>query len=286
MKRYLKYSLAVSAVWLSLACTDRNQQKQHGATAPISIATDTLAYRLEFYKETSPYLAGETGEDTTFYAVRYPVFSSETDSLVRDAIFLEGEQEARHAAESFLSEYNSYAENERTRSSSALHSWFRRVDCAVALNIPGFLTLKNTVSEYTGGAHGIQIEVWSNYALQDSRLLSLSDLFQDTVVLQQIAEGYFRKQENLSDTSSYEDGYFFEDGVFALAANFGLVREGLLFHYNPYEIKAYAAGPTDLLVPYTALEAILTPMGKDLRSALQTSHKEADQSVKNHIEHL
>ncbi|MBD1422447.1 DUF3298 and DUF4163 domain-containing protein [Sphingobacterium chuzhouense] len=271
MKRKLIYSVGLGILLFTLSCVNGNKQTGNTSvqedTHPSS--NDTLGYHMEVFKEISPYFSGdETTIDTTFYAARYPVFSPEIDSLVRDAIFVDGEYNASQVAESFLGGFNEYAEEQIESENQAFHAWFRDQACEVVLNVSGFLTLKNIISEYTGGAHGIEIEIWSSYDIQNKRKLYLNDLFQDTLALRQIAEDYFRKQEQLSDTSSYGSAYFFEDETFKLADNFGMTPTGLLFHYNPYEIKSYAEGPTTLIIPYSALEDVMTTKGKRLLAVI------------------
>ena len=71
-----------------------------------------------------------------------------------------------------------------------------------------------------------------------------------------MASTIFRKQEGLSPTQSLEN-YFFENQKFSLNTNFLITKKGLLFYYNSYEIRSYAEGPMELLVPYTAISGLL-----------------------------
>lgn len=272
MKKNLIYCIGMWILIFAYGCINRNKPQENIATSQSTrmSVNDTVAYHMEIFKEISPYFSGDdTILDTTFYAARYPVFSTEIDSLVRDAIFVDGEHHASQVSESFLGGFNEYAEDQIQSENQAFHAWFRNQDCEVVLNVPGFLTLKNSISEYTGGAHGMEIEIWSNYDTQTKRKLFLTDLFQDTLALRQIVESHFRKQEQLSDSSSYGSAYFFNEGTFTLADNFGLTRTGLLFHYNPYEIKSYAEGPTTLLIPYSELADVMAEKGKRLLTVIK-----------------
>ena len=272
MKKRFIYSIGFGISLFAYSCMGGSQPKEDISASKERhlTATDTLEYHVEIFKEISPYFSGtDTSLDTTFFAARYPIFTPEIDTLVRDAIFVDGEHTAAQVAESFLGGFNEYAEEQIQSDGGSFHSWFQNQDCDVMLNVPGFLSLKNTISSYTGGAHGIEIDVWSNYDIQDKQKLSLTDLIRDTTALRQITENYFRKQEGLNDTSSYEGSYFFDNGEFALAENLGLTKNGLLFHYNPYEIKSYAEGPTTLGVPYPAVEKIMTEKGRTLLKAIK-----------------
>lgn len=272
LKRQLLFSIGLVALLWSYSCMNSNksQQNVHASQDVDMSMTDTLDYHMEVIKEISPYFSADgTALDTTYYAARYPVFSAAIDTLVRAAIFVDGENTANQVAESFLGGFNEYAEEQINSDHPGFHAWFRNQDCEVVLNVPGFLTLKNAINEYTGGAHGIEIEIWSSYDIGNKKKLTLTDLFQDTIALRQIVENHFRKQEQLDDTSSYGTAYFFEDETFTLAENFGLTRSGLLFHYNPYEIKSYAEGPTTLTVPYGVLADLMTARGKQLLNAIK-----------------
>ncbi|NGM64012.1 DUF3298 and DUF4163 domain-containing protein [Sphingobacterium sp. SGR-19] len=276
MKKKIIFSIGLATSLLASSCIGRNNPQENlpASSDGLTAVTDTLDYHIEVFKEISPYFSGDGATlDTTYYAARFPVFSSEIDSLVRDVVFIDGEHNASQVAESFLGGFNEYAEEQIESENQAFHAWFRNQNCEVALNVRGFLTLKNAISEYTGGAHGIEIEVWSSYDIQNRKKLALNDLFQDTLALQQIVEGYFRKQEQLNDTSSYGSAYFFENETFTLADNFGVTPTGLLFHYNPYEIKSYAEGPTTLTIPYHALADVTTDTGKRLLEAISEHHK-------------
>lgn len=271
LSRNILSGIGLGILLFGSSCSNGSKSQENVSTPEDTLVgmTDTLGYHMEVFKETSPYFSGdETGMDTTFYAARYPVFSPEIDSLVGRSIFADGEQHASQVAESFLGGFNEYAEEQLESKQHDFRAWFRDQDCEVALNVPGFLTLRNSISEYTGGAHGIKIEIWSNYDIDNKKKLSLTDLFQDTTALQRITEGYFRKEEQLSDTSSYGSQYFFDDDKFKLADNFGLTANGLVFHYNPYEIKPYAGGPTTLIIPYSALADIMTAKGKRLLAVI------------------
>ena len=38
-----------------------------------------------------------------------------------------------------------------------------------------------------------------------------------------------------------------------LSDNFGVMREGLVFHYNPYDVAPFALGPTTITLPWAAV---------------------------------
>src|SRR5690606_2903782 len=144
------------------------------------------------------------------------------NDLVKPSILVDGEDSIEQTAESFLGGYDEYAEDQLHSEMPQLHAWFKDIDCRVQFNNGKLLTLENRISEYTGGAHGIEVSIWSNYDIARKKKLTLTDVVQDTKKLQDLAEKHFRKLEHLNDTTGFEKGYFFDNSAFALAENFGL----------------------------------------------------------------
>jgi hypothetical protein len=68
----------------------------------------------------------------------------------------------------------------------------------------------------------------------------------------------FRKTRELADTASLSESYFeFPENKFELNKNYGFTKNGIIFYYNNYEIAPYAAGPTELLIPYSDLGGLI-----------------------------
>lgn len=270
MKSGLKHSLITIMVFILAACTS-NKHKEETPTEPDTLANiklsieDTAVYHIEKYKDFSPYFSRNGNSvDSTIYSASYPVFGSDIDTLIKSAIFVDGESTAEQVATSFLEGFNEYAEETMNSGLTPLHTWFMDQRCEVMLNVPRFITLRNKLSSYSGGAHGIELNLWFNYDIVDRRLLTISDIVNDTNRLKTIAEHYFKEHENLSQNQPYNEEYFFEEGQFVLADNFGFTKEGIVFHYNPYEIKSYAQGSTTIVIPYEELKNILTSTGTNL----------------------
>jgi hypothetical protein len=114
---------------------------------------------------------------------------------------------------------------------------------------------------FQGGAHGATVTCLFNWNTKANKVIGLSDIFVKDyeAKLNEIADTIFRKQEKLSDTSSLAHDYFFKNNQFALNNNFLITPVGIRFLYNQYEIKPYAAGQTNLLIPYTKIKSLLLP---------------------------
>ena len=86
----------------------------------------------------------------------------------------------------------------------------------------------------------------------------MKDNYRDS--LNQVAELIFKKNEGLrADAPIDSNSYFFTDHRFSINNNFVFTTEGIKFLYNQYEIKPYAAGKTELLVPYAKIKSLIKP---------------------------
>jgi len=120
------------------------------------------------------------------------------------------------------------------------------------------------VYTYTGGAHGNYATVFAHYDLTNHASFTLDDVvtkpFQNELTA--VAERYFRKQEKLPVDEPLDNRYFFNEGRFHIPENFALEQDSLLFLYNIYEIKPYVDGKTELRVPYSEINRLLTDRAK------------------------
>jgi hypothetical protein len=115
--------------------------------------------------------------------------------------------------------------------------------------------------EFTGGAHPNSLLIYTTVDLRSGRTLALTDIVDEgeEETLTMLAESLFRKIRMLGREVDLEEaGYWFADGKFQLNQNFAFRRDGLVFYFNAYETAPYAAGPTELLIPYDSLQGLLT----------------------------
>lgn len=120
------------------------------------------------------------------------------------------------------------------------------------------VTIEMFQYSYTGGAHPNSFTSIASFEKSTGKLLTLADMVTDTTALKTLAEEMFRKERELQPGENLEEaGYWFPEGKFAFPANFGLAPGGILFYYNPYEVAAYALGPTTFVVPADRVKSIL-----------------------------
>jgi hypothetical protein len=139
--------------------------------------------------------------------------------------------------------------------------WFDSTYARVESLLPGALTVSIFNFSYMGGAHPNTTRV---YAVLDPATAQAVPL--DSVLvagsrerLLAEAERAFRAGRGMAPDSSFAAaGFWFKEG-FELTPNWGFAPDGLLFHYNSYEVAPYSMGPTDALVPWSRLAGIVRP---------------------------
>ena len=260
-------ALVLGILGFSVVACQSNQAKNtkiDKTDIKTSVRTDTVSYKKQEIKKISPYFAENDGElDTTYVRVSFPYFAdSSMNKLVNQTILLDGEQSIEQYTDNFIEGYGNFIEENEVNYNLP---WSKITDVEVLMYTPRLITLKNMTYEYSGGAHGNTFELLNVYDLENYQKLALNTFISENKMKEftKIAEQFFRKQEGLSDTTSLEKSYFFEDGKFALAANYGIRKEGVFFHYNQYEIKPYAAGTTTVIIPFDAVQDFLTETGKN-----------------------
>ena len=112
---------------------------------------------------------------------------------------------------------------------------------------------------FMGGAHPNSYRSIYNLDLRSGALLQIEDIVLDEKAFRIAAEQQFRIAQGLDDGISFQEaGFFMEE--FKASTQFALTENGLLLYYNTYEIAPYAAGPTEILIPYEQLAGILNPI--------------------------
>ena len=206
--------------------------------------------------------------------ILYPLAESETHHVAADAIhqtvaeWLLGRpgDDTRSAspdtvAAQFIAAFLDFRRANPTRTPR----WTLTRAVRVVVDTLGVVTLHGVQEDYEGGAHGMTNTFWASFALATGKRVDVNDLVApaDTGRFRAIVEREFRKRREFPASVSLADSGFFAEtgGRFALPANMGITRHGLTLHYNPYEVAAYAAGPTSLTLPWPTVQDLLRPDG-------------------------
>jgi hypothetical protein len=231
------------------------------------INTDTLAFTYDTIKNWAPDCGNKADSACSVALIIYPKFKAQkalNDTLARklmSAGFNSPDKKRDTSLKSFASNFikGYIKDNPKQYSPDMFYTLnlkaqvIRQDSSLTTLQIDGFI--------YQGGAHGSSSVSFINWHTKSQSHVTLGDILTDgyKIKLTAIADTIFRRQEKLSDTSSLARDYFFKDNKFALNENYLIAPIGLRFLYNQYEIKPYAAGTTNLFIPYNKIKLLLRP---------------------------
>ncbi|MDB4922875.1 DUF3298 and DUF4163 domain-containing protein [Mucilaginibacter sp.] len=228
------------------------------------IVKDTLTYKYTVFKERAADCGNKADSDCTLVKFKYPDFKGQkklNDTIAHKLVTLfqlseKPDTSLTELSKKFMTDYLSSKQDGRS-------DLFYSLDCyaKVLRQDSSLTTLETGGYVFTGGAHPSSFTGFINWNTKANKSITLTDLIKPNNLekLNGIAEGIFRKNEKLSDTASLATNYFFKDNKFALNDNFSITPTGLKFFYNQYEIKPYAAGTTELIIPYSKIKLLLRP---------------------------
>jgi hypothetical protein len=114
---------------------------------------------------------------------------------------------------------------------------------------------------FTGGAHGTSASSSFNFDIDRGEMLELADLFTpDSNYLKTISDYSI---DTLRGRKISDDDWI-REGAGANKKNYStwnIVSDGLLVTFDSYQVAAYAAGPQEVVVPFSVLKGIIKPGG-------------------------
>ncbi len=126
------------------------------------------------------------------------------------------------------------------------------------LEFKDFVELDLSIWNYTGGAHGNGFTSYSLIDRVNGKELALSDFIKDVPTFTELAEKYFRAQNEIEENANLTDlGFWFTEGVFSCNENFYFEDGNMNFLYNNYEIAPYSAGQISISIPLSELKPFL-----------------------------
>jgi len=143
------------------------------------------------------------------------------------------------------------------------------VNYELALAKDDLIAVQFTVSSYSAGAaHPNSYTEVVNFDLKNGKLLKLADLFLPGSKYLQTLSSFciqeLKKQAKGQGDYATMDDDWIKRGAGAELTNYDnwtITKKGLVITFDPYQVAAYAAGPQNVLVPYSALKEIIKPDG-------------------------
>ena len=123
-----------------------------------------------------------------------------------------------------------------------------------------YITLANYTFSYTGGAHGNYATSLAVIDKQNGQQIKLTDVLNTAGIklLPVLLEKVARLQYGIKNNLPLDQNNFLVKKV-EPSKNFYITSSGIGFLYAPYEIKSFAEGDVNLLIPFTALNTYLLP---------------------------
>jgi hypothetical protein len=130
------------------------------------------------------------------------------------------------------------------------------------------ISVEFTEGEYSrGAAHGNSSTTVLNYDVKSGKKLALADLFNPKSNYLSVISAYCIKA--LKDRSKKENDSMLSDELIQSGASpradnyraWAITKKGLWITFDPYQVAAYAGGPQNVLVPYSALKDIIKADG-------------------------
>ncbi|MES2265920.1 MAG: DUF3298 domain-containing protein [Bacteroidota bacterium] len=228
------------------------------------IFRDTVTYTYQTIHERAPDCGSKPDSTFTVVDIKYPVFKDK--AVLNDTVkhkllntFMLGEKPdtgLKSMATNFIKSYMDFKKDDpKSEMYYTLESYAKVIGQDSAL-----ITLEYGGYEFQGGAHGGSFIGFINWDGKNNKNVTLNDILVEgyKAELNKVAERIFRKNEKLTPTAPL-DNYFFDKNKFALNENYLITPVGLRFMYNQYEIKPYAAGQTELIIPYTEISKLMRP---------------------------
>lgn len=126
-----------------------------------------------------------------------------------------------------------------------------RANYEIFRNDRQFISLGQTVYQFTGGAHGMSSLTATTVKISSGRAIGLADLFLSGSDYRERLDGAVRREGASRGLPLW--GY---NGV-KESANYFLTDKGLVLFFQPYEIAPYSEGIVKIMVPYQELADIM-----------------------------
>lgn len=161
-----------------------------------------------------------------------------------------------HFEEEYLGNY--VKQNKEWYSSGASFNWEKMISMSVIYNSNYMLCLEYVVYGYTGGSHGMTNVSYDIIYLDDGKLLTFSDVFEENIEgdLSALLTKQLRKDYQIPNDVPLKDAGFFVDKVDP-NHNIYVNGNGVGFLYNSYEIAPYSQGATHIFLKWDQLQGIV-----------------------------
>ena len=274
-KRPIALHTGAAALLLLAASCGGGGSEGHGASTADASAADYVPFTFtgQVFERTAGDCAGP-GTPCGRFRIAYPgITGGGTDStrvrmnrllvnMVTEDAMQSGEGRSfEELAAGFLGEFTRAREEFPDAASTS--EWTLEVTLTPLFDAPEVLSLQLLEFMFSGGAHPNSITVLRSFDTRSGSPLRLEDMVRPESMdaLIGVGERRFREVRGIGFGNDLRDAGFFaeNEGGFYLTDNVAITADGLRFFYNPFDIAAYAEGPTGLLLPWDEVRKHLLP---------------------------
>jgi hypothetical protein len=234
-------------------------------STPPNITKDTLLYTYQTITQNKPNCKGKPDGSCFLIKIKYPVFKN--NQLINDTVqefiinhFLPDGLHFTNLSQSakiYLSNYNKALTDAGLNKPEQVH-----FNIGIVRQDSSLLTIDlNDLQAHSPTTSPVPFDYYANFDVRSSHRIFLKDILVKNyqAALTKIADTIFRKEEKISDTTSLKNKYTFKDNAFTLSNNFLITPTGLIFLYNPMDIKPLNTGQTEISIPYSKIKSLLLP---------------------------
>jgi hypothetical protein len=264
--RQLFYAIACGFFLVLPACNTSNNNNNPASdslTDKKESAVNTLTFNnREFKIETIPdcdscpkvtvTVPVAAGDEAVAKRINDSVFAA-----VQKVLGEEGKQFTNY--DSLLGNFmNMYKQMKAELSEDAVIGWEATVKGNLVKQTDSLINIKLETYTMTGGAHPNTNTFSLLFDPATGNQLLLNDVIKNVPALTVFAEKNFREEFKIPVNASINSTMFtFENDKFVLPQNIFFNNDGLLLHYNPYEIGPYVIGAQELKLPYAEIKNYL-----------------------------
>ncbi len=140
--------------------------------------------------------------------------------------------------------------------------WFVEIIGKVIYQNAKIITYQVSKIEFEGGAHPNSLLDYYIYSIPEKRILKASDIIKagSEEKISELITKKLKQMKNLRENESLEKAGYSEKSV-KINDTFAVIKEGLEFYYNNYEIAPYALGPTAVQLTWEELGDLILQSG-------------------------
>ncbi len=144
-----------------------------------------------------------------------------------------------NAVKSFIKAHESF------KGSLLYGAFYAKSSYKVLFNDGKYLTLQLHGESFQGGAHAAIYTKIATFDCSTGNKITFNDIIRD----EKSFENLLKKEIQHNRKDAFKNGFKFDDIFsFKLPDNFGIVENGLIIHYDHYEIMPYAYGSTTFTI--------------------------------------